>query len=146
MEEEQPCSPPDLQQGRGGGAPSAKREIPLQPKDKTVSKQAVTLELTEDQSGADTHTAGHEEPHAEASGHTLMEAAVHEEPSQEQIPGNSCDLWRATYTGPDVLAVVAHGGPMLEKSVSKGLCPVERTMLKQFLKSCVSHGKSGKDC
>lgn len=60
-----------------------------------------------------------------------MEAAAHEEPSQEQVPGKSCDLWRAAYTGPDVLTVVAHEGPMLEKSVSKGLCPVERTMLKK---------------
>lgn len=56
----------------------------------------------------------------------------------------SCDPWRAAYTVPDVLAVVTHGGPMLEKSISKGLCPVERTMLKQFLKNCVSCGKSWK--
>lgn len=41
----------------------------------------------QDQSGEDIHTAGHEEPHAEAGGHILMEAAAHEEPSQEQVPG-----------------------------------------------------------
>lgn len=69
MEEEQPYRPPDQKQRRGGGASSAKREIPLQPKDRTMSKQVVILELMEDQSGADTHSAGHEEPHAEAGGH-----------------------------------------------------------------------------
>lgn len=87
MQEEQPSRSPDQQQGRAGGAPSAKGEISLQPKDKTMSDQIVTLELMEDQSGADIHTGGDEEPHAEAGGHTLMEAAAHEEPSQEQVAG-----------------------------------------------------------
>lgn len=142
MEEEQPCRPPDQQQGRGGGASSAKAGVPLQPKDKTLSKQVVILELMEDQSGADVHTAGHEEPHAEAGAHILMKAAAHEEPSQEQGPGRAVTCGRAACTGPDALAVVARGGPMLQKSVSKGLCPVERTTLKQFLKNCVFCGKS----
>lgn len=87
MQEEQPCRPPNQKQGRGGGAPSAKGEIPLQPKDKIMSNQFVTLKLMEDQSEADILTAGHEEPHAEAGGHILMEAAACEELSQEKVPG-----------------------------------------------------------
>lgn len=77
-----------------------------------------------DESGADIHTAGHEEPQAEAGRHTLMEAAAPEEPSQEQGPGRAVTCGRATYTGPDALAVVAHGGPMLEKDCAlwKGPC------------------------
>lgn len=74
---------PKTEARKGRRCLGAKGEIPLQPKDKTMLKQIVILELMEDQSGADIHIAGHEEPQSEAGRHTLMEAAAHEEPSQE---------------------------------------------------------------
>ena len=42
-------------EGGGGGAPGARAEVPLQPVEKTMVRQAVPLQPTEVHGGTDTH-------------------------------------------------------------------------------------------
>jgi len=84
---------------RGGGAPDAGAEIPLQPVEKIMAKQFVSLQHKEDHVRADTHPAAHGGPHDRAGGHALTEAAAHGEPMQEQAPVRSCGLQRGANTG-----------------------------------------------
>ncbi|GAB0190694.1 acid sphingomyelinase-like phosphodiesterase 3b [Grus japonensis] len=56
-------SPADTQVSEGGGgAPGARAEIPLQPLEKTMVKQAVPLQPMEVDGGADTHLQPVEDP------------------------------------------------------------------------------------
>ncbi|GAB0180141.1 hypothetical protein GRJ2_000479400 [Grus japonensis] len=48
--------------GGGGGAPGARAEIPLQPVEKTMVRQAVPLQPMEDDDGADIHLQPVEDP------------------------------------------------------------------------------------
>ncbi|GAB0190217.1 acid sphingomyelinase-like phosphodiesterase 3b [Grus japonensis] len=50
------------EEGGGGGAPGAGTEIPLQPVEKTMVKQAVPLQPMEVHSGADIHLQPVEDP------------------------------------------------------------------------------------
>ncbi|GAB0181460.1 acid sphingomyelinase-like phosphodiesterase 3b [Grus japonensis] len=49
-------------EGGGGGAPDARAEIPLQPMEKTMVRQAVPLQPMEDVGGADIHVQPMEDP------------------------------------------------------------------------------------
>jgi len=51
--------------GGGGGAPSSGAEIPLQPMEKTMVRQAVPLQPVEVHGGADLHLQPVEDPTAE---------------------------------------------------------------------------------
>lgn len=73
------------------------------------------------QSGADIPAAAHGELYLDRVGMPWRKLLP-----EERSPHRSWLL-----TGP-----VAHGGPTLEKSIPEGLYPVERTLLKQFMKSC----------
>ena len=53
------------EEGRGGGAPCAGAEIPLQPMVKTMVRQAVPLQPMEVNSGADIHLQPVEDPRPE---------------------------------------------------------------------------------
>ena len=105
-------------------------------------KHVVPWQLMEDISAADIHTAAHGEPHPGAGGHVLKEAAAHEEPSQEQVPGRSCVLWRGVSAGAGFLVGVAHGEPTLEQSVSGGLYAVERIRAEAVLEELLSKGRT----
>ncbi|PKU42447.1 hypothetical protein llap_7247 [Limosa lapponica baueri] len=59
--------------------------MPLQPMEKTVVKQVVLLQLMDDHSGADIHTAACGEPHTGAGGRALKEAAAHEKPFRSRF-------------------------------------------------------------
>ncbi|GAB0207745.1 AN1-type zinc finger protein 5-like [Grus japonensis] len=60
---------------RGGSAPHARAEIPLQPMEKTMERQAVPLQPMEDDGGADIHLQPVEDP----------------TPEQVDVPRGSCD-------------------------------------------------------
>jgi len=49
-------------EGAGGGAPGAEAEIPLQPMEKTMVRQAVPLQPMEVHGGADLHLQSVEDP------------------------------------------------------------------------------------
>ncbi|GAB0180481.1 hypothetical protein GRJ2_000513400 [Grus japonensis] len=55
-------------EGGAGGAPGAGAEIPLQPLEKTMVRQAVPLQPTEVHGGAEIPAAAHGGPHAGAGG------------------------------------------------------------------------------
>ncbi|GAB0182854.1 acid sphingomyelinase-like phosphodiesterase 3b [Grus japonensis] len=56
--------------GGGGGAPGARAEIPLQPVEKTMVRQAVPLQPMEDNDGTEIPPAAHGRPHTRAGGCT----------------------------------------------------------------------------
>ena len=68
MREEQPCRPPGQCRRRGGDAPGAGAEIPLQPVGKTMVRQAVPLQPREVHGGADLHLQPGEDPTPEQVG------------------------------------------------------------------------------
>jgi len=49
-------------EGKGGGAPGTAAEVPLQPVEKTVVRQAVSLQPMEVHHGADIHLLPMEDP------------------------------------------------------------------------------------
>ncbi|GAB0181367.1 epimerase family protein SDR39U1 [Grus japonensis] len=103
-------------EGGGGGAQGTRAEIPLQPMEKTMVRQAVPLQPKEVHGGADIHLQPTEDP------------------TSEQAPGRTCGPWRGAHAGAGLLAgKVAHGGPTLEQSVPDGLHPVERTHTRAVL-------------
>ena len=76
-------------EGGGGGAPGTRAEIPLQPLMKTMVRQAVTLQPTEVNSGADMHLQPMEDP----------------TPEQVNAPKEGCDpmgspCWNRFLAGP----------------------------------------------
>jgi len=50
------------EEGEGGGAPGAGAEIPLQPTEKTMVRQAVSLQPMEAHGGADIHLQPKDDP------------------------------------------------------------------------------------
>ncbi|GAB0207086.1 hypothetical protein GRJ2_003174200 [Grus japonensis] len=77
------------EEGRGGGAPGIGGEIPLQPMEKTMVRQAVPLQPLEDDGGADIHLQPMEDPMLE----------------QLKIPEGGCDPmgsphWSRLLAGP----------------------------------------------
>jgi len=66
-------------------------EIPLQPIEKTMVKQAVFLQPLEDHIRADFYPATRAGCHTRASGCTLKEAAAHRHSMLEQAPGRTCN-------------------------------------------------------
>ncbi|GAB0207812.1 epimerase family protein SDR39U1 [Grus japonensis] len=56
------------EEGRGGGAPGARAEIPLQSMEKTMVRQAILLQPIEDDGGADIHLQSVEDPTLEWAG------------------------------------------------------------------------------
>lgn len=80
-----------VSEGRGGGAPDAGAEIPLQPMQKTTGKPVVPLQLMGIYAGADIHTEANGGPHIAASGYAQKEAAAHRDSMQDQAPGRTCD-------------------------------------------------------
>ncbi|GAB0184750.1 AN1-type zinc finger protein 5-like [Grus japonensis] len=80
------------EEGGGGRAPGAGAEIPLQPMEKTMVKQAVPLQPMEDDGGADIHLQPMEDPM----------------PEQVDAPKGGCDpvgslCWSKLLTGPVAL-------------------------------------------
>ncbi|GAB0188319.1 hypothetical protein GRJ2_001297200 [Grus japonensis] len=78
-----------VSEGGGGGAPGARAEIPLQPMEKTVVRQAVPLQPMQDDGGADIHLQLMEDP----------------TPEQVDAPKGSCDpggslCWSRLLAGP----------------------------------------------
>ena len=59
------------EEGGGGGAPGTGAEIPLQPVEKTMVRQAFPLQPMAVNGGADIHTAAHGGLHNRAGGHAL---------------------------------------------------------------------------
>ncbi|GAB0184959.1 epimerase family protein SDR39U1 [Grus japonensis] len=57
-------------EGGGGRAPGTRAEIPLQPVEKTMVRQAVPLKPMEDDGGAEIPPAAHGGPHTGAGGGT----------------------------------------------------------------------------
>ena len=61
-ERNSPADPQVSAEGRGGGAPGAGAEVPLQPTVKTMVRQAVPLQPREVHGGADLHLQPGEDP------------------------------------------------------------------------------------
>jgi len=100
----------------GGRAPGARAEIPLQPMEKTVVRQAV-LAAHGGPWWSRYPPAAHGGPHAGAGG-CLKEAVT---PWGARAGAGSCqDLWREAHTG-------AGCHPVLEQPVPEGLHPMGRT-------------------
>ncbi|GAB0176233.1 AN1-type zinc finger protein 5-like [Grus japonensis] len=77
------------EEGGAGGAPSVRAEIPLQPLEKTMVRQAVPLQPMEVDGGADIHLQPMEDPM----------------PEQVEAPEGGCDLvgslsWSRLLAGP----------------------------------------------
>ncbi|GAB0175634.1 hypothetical protein GRJ2_000028600 [Grus japonensis] len=78
------------EEGGAGGAPGAGAEIPLQPLEKTMVRQAVPLQPMEDDGGAEIPPAAHGGPHTRAGG-CLKEAVT---PWEAHVGASSWqDLW-----------------------------------------------------
>ncbi|GAB0186311.1 hypothetical protein GRJ2_001096400 [Grus japonensis] len=91
-------------EGVGGGVPGAGAEIPLQPLEKTMVRQAVSMQSMEDDDGAEIPPAAHGVPHAGAGG-CPKEAVAHGKPTLEQAPGRTCGpMERGAHTRAGLLA------------------------------------------
>ncbi|GAB0178358.1 zinc finger and BTB domain-containing protein 5 [Grus japonensis] len=124
------------EEGGGEGAPGARAEIPLQPMEKTMVRQAVTQQPMEDHARVDIHLQPVEDPM----------------PEQVACPNRSCSPWRAH----------AREGSWQDLwFVERSLCwsslflkdctPGKGPTLEQFLKNCSLWGgpmleKFVKDC
>jgi len=62
MREQQLCRPQGQCRSRGGGAPGAGAEVPLQPMEQTMVRQAVTLQSMEVHGGADLYLQPMKDP------------------------------------------------------------------------------------
>ncbi|KAK4828522.1 hypothetical protein QYF61_026944 [Mycteria americana] len=92
----EPISDGDIkvsEEGRGGGAPGARAEIPLQPLVKTTVRQAVPLQPMEVNGGADIHVQPMEDPTVE----------------QVDAPKGGCELMGSLYWSKLLADLWAHG-------------------------------------
>ncbi|GAB0204871.1 hypothetical protein GRJ2_002952700 [Grus japonensis] len=114
-------------------------EIPLQPVEKTMVRQAVPLQPMEDDGGAEIPPAAHGGPHARAGGYALKEAVT---PREAHAGASSWqDLWPRGERSPGWSRFAGRtcdpmGDPRWSSLVLKVCTPWERPMLEQFVKDC----------
>jgi len=88
----------------GGGAPGSEAEIPLQPMEKTMVRQAVPMQPMGVRGGADIYLQAVEDPTPEQMG-AQRRLSPHGEPTLEQAPGNTCGpVERGAHAGAGLLA------------------------------------------
>ncbi|PKU39549.1 hypothetical protein llap_10146 [Limosa lapponica baueri] len=78
----------------GGSAPHTGAEIPIQPTEKTMGKQLVTLQHTEEHVGEDIHTTACGGHHARADGCALNELQTVEKPCRSGFILKDCSPWK----------------------------------------------------
>jgi len=116
-------------EGGAGGAPGAGAEVPLQPMEQTMVRQAVPLQPMEVHEGAKTHLQPREDPTPEQGDVPEGGCGPVEIPRWSRLLAELVDPWREK----PVLEQVCwqdlwpHGGPTLEQSVPDGLHSVEGT-------------------
>ncbi|GAB0179334.1 acid sphingomyelinase-like phosphodiesterase 3b [Grus japonensis] len=99
------------EEGGGGGAPGAGAEIPLQPVEKTMVRQAVPRQPMEVHGGADSHLQPMEDPMPEQVDAPEGGCDPVGSPRWGRFAGRTCDSMEGTHAG----------------AVNEELQPVERT-------------------
>jgi len=90
---------------RGGGAPGARAEIPLQPVEKTMVRQAVTLQSMEVHGGADLHLQPVEGTPRQRRWMPEGSCDSVGRPALEQAPARTCGpVERGAHAGTGLLA------------------------------------------
>ncbi|GAB0181680.1 EH domain-containing protein 4 [Grus japonensis] len=144
-------------EGGGGGTPGTRAEIPLQPMEKTMVRQAVSLQPMEDDGGAEIPPVARGGPHTGAGGcpkeavtpwkahagaSSLQDLWTRGErsPHQGRFAGRTCDLmgdprWSSLF----LKVCTPWEGPTLEQLV-KNCSPWEGLMLEKLVRT-VSCGR-----
>ncbi|GAB0180577.1 AN1-type zinc finger protein 5-like [Grus japonensis] len=90
--------------GGGGGAPGAEAEIPLQPVEKTMARQAVPLQPMDIDGGADIHLQPLEDPTLEQVDVPKGGCDSMGSPHWSRLLAGPVALWREVYAGAGLLA------------------------------------------
>jgi len=110
------------EEGEGGGAPGAGAEIPLQPVEQTMVRQAAPLQPMEVHGGADLHLQPVEGTPRRSRGMPEGVCDPVGSPCWSRLLAGPVE--RGAHTGAGLLAgLVTPWGPMLEQPVPEGLQP-----------------------
>ncbi|GAB0184744.1 hypothetical protein GRJ2_000939700 [Grus japonensis] len=125
-------------EGGGGRAPGTGAEIPLQPVEKTMVRQAVPLQPMKDDGRADIHLQPVEDPTLEQVD-AQRRLWPHGKPTLEQAPDRTCGLVeRGAHAGAGLLAglVTSWGTPRWSSLLLKIRTLWNGPTLEQFMKNC----------